>query len=70
MIDAAGRSCIYVPIMQNGKVVDIQGYVIIVQGRTGSTSEIGAIRIIHRVEENVSKTLRGHLRRRGAIACP
>jgi hypothetical protein len=27
LIDAEGRSCIYVPIMQNGKVVDSQGYV-------------------------------------------
>ena len=28
LIDAEGRSCIYVPIMQNGKVVDSQGYVL------------------------------------------
>jgi hypothetical protein len=26
LIDAEGRSCIYVPIIQNGKVVDSQGY--------------------------------------------
>jgi hypothetical protein len=26
LIDAEGRSCIYVPIMQNGKVVDSQGF--------------------------------------------
>jgi hypothetical protein len=26
LIDAKGRSCIYVPIMQDGKVVDSQGY--------------------------------------------
>ena len=26
MIDAEGRSCIYVPITQGGKVVDSQGY--------------------------------------------
>jgi hypothetical protein len=26
LIDAKGRSCIYVPITQNGKVVDSQGY--------------------------------------------
>jgi hypothetical protein len=25
LIDAQGRSCIYVPITQNGKVVDSQG---------------------------------------------
>ena len=25
LIDAEGRSCIYVPIMQDGKVVDCQG---------------------------------------------
>jgi len=25
--DAQGRSCIYVPITQNGKVVDSEGYV-------------------------------------------
>jgi len=28
LIDAAGRSCIYVPILQNGKVVDSQGYIL------------------------------------------
>ena len=28
LIDAEGSSCIYVPITQNGKVVDSQGYVI------------------------------------------
>jgi hypothetical protein len=28
LIDAEGRSCIYVPITQNGKVVDSQGYVL------------------------------------------
>jgi hypothetical protein len=28
LIDAGGRSCIYVPITQNGKVVDSQGYVL------------------------------------------
>ena len=28
LIDAEGRSCIYVPIMQNGKVIDSQGYVL------------------------------------------
>jgi hypothetical protein len=27
LIDPGGRSCIYVPITQNGKVVDSQGYV-------------------------------------------
>ena len=27
LVDAEGRSCIYVPIPQNGKVVDSQGYV-------------------------------------------
>jgi hypothetical protein len=27
LIDAEGRSCIYLPIMQNGKVVDSQGLV-------------------------------------------
>ena len=27
LIDAEGRSCIYVPITQNGKVVDSQGFV-------------------------------------------
>ena len=26
LTDAEGRSCIYVPITQNGKVVDSQGY--------------------------------------------
>ena len=26
LIDAEGRSCIYVPITQDGKVVDSQGY--------------------------------------------
>jgi hypothetical protein len=26
LVDAEGRSCIYVPITQNGKVVDCQGY--------------------------------------------
>jgi hypothetical protein len=28
LIDAQGRSAIYVPIMQNGKVVDSLGYVL------------------------------------------
>jgi hypothetical protein len=28
LTDAAGRSAIYVPITQNGKVVDSQGYVV------------------------------------------
>jgi hypothetical protein len=28
LIDSEGRSCIYVPITQNGKVVDSQGYVL------------------------------------------
>jgi hypothetical protein len=28
LIDAEGRSCIYVPISQNGKVVDSQGYIL------------------------------------------
>jgi hypothetical protein len=28
VIDAEGRSCIYVPISQNGKVVDSQGYML------------------------------------------
>src|SRR5215217_5319800 len=28
LIDAAGRSCIYVPITQDGKVVDSQGFAI------------------------------------------
>jgi hypothetical protein len=27
LIDALGRSCIYAPITQNGKVVDSHGYV-------------------------------------------
>jgi hypothetical protein len=27
LIDAEGRSCIYVPVTQNGKVVDSPGYV-------------------------------------------
>ena len=27
-IDAKGRSCIYVPITQNGKVVDSQGFLL------------------------------------------
>ena len=26
LLDAEGRSCIYVPISQNGKVVDSQGF--------------------------------------------
>jgi hypothetical protein len=26
VVDAEGRSCIYVPITQDGKVVDSQGY--------------------------------------------
>jgi hypothetical protein len=28
LIDAEGRSCIYAPITQNGKVVDSQAYVL------------------------------------------
>lgn len=28
LIDAEGRSCIYVPIMQNGRVVDGQGHTV------------------------------------------
>ena len=28
LIDAEGRSCIYVPIMQNGKVVNSQGFML------------------------------------------
>jgi hypothetical protein len=28
LIDAEGRWCIYVPIMQNGKVVDSQGFML------------------------------------------
>jgi hypothetical protein len=28
LIDAEGRSCIYVPISQGGKVVDSQGYLL------------------------------------------
>jgi hypothetical protein len=28
LIDAEGRSCIYAPITQDGKVVDSQGYVL------------------------------------------
>ena len=28
LIDAERRSCIYVPIMQNGKVVDSQGFML------------------------------------------
>ena len=28
LIDAEGRSCIYVPILQNGKVVDSQGFML------------------------------------------
>jgi hypothetical protein len=27
LVDAEGRSCIYVPITQSGKVVDSQGYI-------------------------------------------
>ena len=34
LIDAKGRSCMYVPIMQNGKVVDSQGYVFDLQHDT------------------------------------
>jgi len=28
LIDAEGRCCIYVPITQNGKVVDSQGFML------------------------------------------
>ncbi len=28
LTDSEGRSCIYVPITQNGKVVDSQGYIL------------------------------------------
>jgi hypothetical protein len=28
LIDAEGRSCIYVPIVQNGNVVDSQGFML------------------------------------------
>jgi hypothetical protein len=28
LIDSEGRSCIYVPITQDGKVVDRQGYIL------------------------------------------
>jgi hypothetical protein len=28
LVDAEGRSCIYVPITQDGKVVDSQGYIL------------------------------------------
>jgi hypothetical protein len=28
LIDAEGRSCIYVPTMQDGKVVDCQGHMV------------------------------------------
>jgi hypothetical protein len=28
LMDAEGRSCIYVPITQNGKVVDSQGFML------------------------------------------
>ena len=28
LIDAEGRSCIYVPITQDGKVVDSQGFIL------------------------------------------
>ena len=28
MVDAEGRSCIYVPITQDGRVVDSQGYML------------------------------------------
>jgi hypothetical protein len=28
LIDAEGRSCIYVPIMQDGRVVDSQGHIV------------------------------------------
>jgi hypothetical protein len=31
LIDAKGRSCIYVPITQDGKVVDSQGYALDMQ---------------------------------------
>jgi hypothetical protein len=34
LIDAKGRSCMYVPIMQNGKVVDSQRYVFDLQHDT------------------------------------
>jgi hypothetical protein len=27
LVDAEGRSCIYVPITEDGKVVDSQGYI-------------------------------------------
>jgi hypothetical protein len=29
LVDAEGRSCIYVPITQDGKVVDSQGYILV-----------------------------------------
>jgi hypothetical protein len=32
LIDAEGRSCIYVPITQDGKVVDSQGYALELDG--------------------------------------
>jgi hypothetical protein len=28
LVDAEGRSCVYVPITQDGKVVDSQGYIL------------------------------------------
>jgi len=28
LVDAEGRSCVYVPITQNGKVVDSQGFML------------------------------------------
>ena len=28
LVDAEGRSCIYVPIMQDGRIVDAQGHLI------------------------------------------
>jgi len=46
LIDAEGRSCIYVPIMQDGKVVDSQGLCLIRRTndhpRTGGGSIIPA----------------------------
>ena len=31
LVDAEGRSCIYVPITQDGRVVDRQGYILVLE---------------------------------------
>jgi hypothetical protein len=40
LIDAEGRSCIYVPIMQDGKVVDSQGQLIQTTNNDGPNPDI------------------------------